>query len=139
MSYLKIFPRSLIAKSDGSGAYIGRMTYDFEQYGRMLYGNETGIAIEYQLLTCSGWSIRLTGSTQSLVGFGIFIHAMNYYLFDVMHFDPISHWSKWSDKGYEFYFERIYFDMGTQKFTFAKEMPVATTVDGIQSLFRSKM
>jgi hypothetical protein len=102
MSYLKIFPRSLVAKADGSGAYTGRMTYDFEQYGRMLYDNETGVTLEYQLLVCSGWSIRLTGAGQGLAGLSVFIHAMNYYLFSVLQFDPVSHWSKRSDKDYEF-------------------------------------
>ena len=73
MSYLKIFPRSLVAKDDGSGAYIGRMTYDFEQYGHMLHGNEAGVELEYQLLVCSGWSIRLTDVGQSLAGLSVFI------------------------------------------------------------------
>ncbi len=139
MSYLKIFPRSLVAKADGSGSYIGRMTYDFEQYGRMLYDNEAGIALEYQLLVCSGWSIRLTGAGQGLAGFSVFIHAMNYYLFSVLQFDPVSHWSKLSDKDYEFYFERVYFDMGTKQFTAVKEIPVVDTVDGVRSFFRAKI
>jgi hypothetical protein len=139
MSYLKIFPRSLIAKADGSGAYIGRMTYDFEHYGRMLYDNETGVALEYRLLLCSGWSIRLTGAGQGLAGLSVFIRAMNYYLFSVLQFDPVSHWSKLSDKDYEFYFERVYFDMGTKQFTIAKEMPVLDTADGVRSVLRAKI
>lgn len=139
MSYLKIFPRSLVAKADSSGAYIGYFTYDFEQYGRMLYDNETGIALEYQLLVCSGWSIRLTGTGYGLAGLSVFINAMNYYLFSVLQFDPISHWSKQSDKEYEFYFERVYFDMGTKQFTTVKEMPVVDTVDGVRSFFRAKI
>lgn len=139
MSYLKIFPRSLVAKTDGSGAYIGRMTYDFEQYGRMLCDNETGVALEYQLLVCSGWSIRLTGAGQGLAGLSVFIQAMNYYLFEVLQFDPVSHWSKLSDGDGEFYFERVYFDMGTQQFTSAKEMQEVTTVNGARSFFRAKI
>ncbi len=139
MAYLKIFPRSLVAKADGSGAYIGRMTYDFEQYGRMLYDNETGVALEYQLLVRSGWSIRLTNTSQSLAGLSVFMHAMNYYLFGVLQFDPISHWNKLSDKDCEFYFERVYFDMGTQQFTAVKKKPVAATADGVKSFIRAKL
>ena len=139
MSYLKIFPRSLVAKDDGSGAYIGRMTYDFEQYGRMLYDNETGVALEYQLLVCSGWSIRLTGTGQGLAGLSVFIQAMNYYLFSVLQFDPVSHWSKLSDREYEFYFERVYFDMGTQQFIPMRKKSVVTTVDGVRSFLKAKI
>ena len=45
MSYLKIFPRSIIVKIDSSGDYVGRLTYDFEQYGRMVYDDDSNIVL----------------------------------------------------------------------------------------------
>ncbi len=131
MSYLKIFPRSLVAKVNAQGAYQGRMTYDFEQYGHMLHGNEAGVELEYQLLVCSGWSIRLTDVEQSSAGLSVFIQALNYYLFNVLQFDPASHWRKLSDKDYEFYFERVYFDMDTQQFIPVKKTSAAGSTGGV--------
>jgi hypothetical protein len=139
MSYLKIFPRSLVVRVDGSGSYVGRMTYDFEQYGRMLCDNETGIALDYKLLESSDWSIRLTGVEHGLAGLSVFIQAMNYYMFDVLLFDPVSHFSKMSEQDYEFYFERVYFDMGTQQFNSVKKIPAVSTADGVRSFFRAKI
>lgn len=116
MSYLKIFPRSITVKLDGVGDYVGQMTYDFEQYGRMMYDDESGVVVQCCLQPHADWLIRSTESLPRLAGFSVFMHAMNHYLFQVLQFDPVSQWSKASPTDYEYYFERVYFDMGTQQF-----------------------
>jgi hypothetical protein len=116
MSYLKIFPRSIAVKMDGKGGYVGHLLYDFEQYGRMLYGDDSGVALHCGSLPKINWLIRSTERVQQLAGFAVFMDALNHYLFAVLQFDPVSQWSKVSPTDYEYYFERVYFDMGTRQF-----------------------
>jgi hypothetical protein len=138
MSYLKIFPKSICTKRDAVGAYQGSLFYDFEQYGRMLCGYESGVA-----LFCAGppsvrWVIESTDLTYSLSGFPVFLHAMNHYLFKVLQFDPVSQWTQVSETEYEYYFDRVYFDMDTQEFNALKEMQVTDAVKTIRKLLRLK-
>jgi len=116
MSYLKIFPRSIIVKKDGDGGYVGRITYDFEQYGRMMYGDDSDVLVQCLWQTHADWRIFSTAQAHRLAGFSLFMHALNHYLFQVLQFDPVSQWNKVSATDYEYYFERVYFDMGTQQF-----------------------
>ena len=44
------------------------------------------------------------------------MHAMNHYLFEVLKFDPVSQWSKVSAADFEYYFDRVCFDMDAQQF-----------------------
>ncbi len=121
MSYLKIFPRSIAVQMDGSGGYVGRMTYDFEQYGRMIYDDDSDVTLLCRWQPHADWSIQSTQQVHRLAGFSIFMHAMNHYLFDVLQFDPVSQWSKVSATGFEYFFERVYFDMGTRQFNAVKK------------------
>lgn len=139
MSYLKIFPKSICTKRNAVGSYEGVLLYDFEQYGRMLYGYDSGVA-----LVCSGspsvrWVIESTDLTYILSGFPVFMHAMNHYLFHVLQFDPHSQWTQVSETKYEYYFDRVYFDMDTQEFNVLKEMQVTDSVETIRKLLRLKL
>jgi hypothetical protein len=116
MSYLKIFPRSIAVNLDGAGGYVGRMRYDFEQYGCMIYDDDSDVALVCRWLPRADWMICSTEQVHRLAGFDVFMHAMNHYLFLVLQFDPVSQWSNASATGYEYYFERVYFDMGTRQF-----------------------
>jgi len=124
MSYLKIFPRSLIVKIDGASDYVGRLTYDFEQYGRMVYDDDSAIVLQQHWQPNSNWLIQSTGQVHSLAGFLVFMKALNHYLFEIIQFDPVSQFCKSSVTEYEYYFERVYFDMGAGKFISAQKMPV---------------
>lgn len=139
MSYLKIFPKSICMKLNGVGCYQGILLYDFEQYGCMLYGYGLGAA-----MVCDGsrrerWVIEATDLTYSQSGFQVFLHAMNHYLFQVLLFDPVSQLKQVSDTEYEYYFECVYFDMGTQKFNVLKEMPVTDFVEMTRKLLPLKL
>jgi hypothetical protein len=124
MSYLKIFPRSLTVKIDSASDYVGRLTYDFEQYGRMVYDDDSTIVLQHHWRPHSNWLIQSTGQVHSLAGFVVFMKALNHYLFEIIQFDPVSQLCKASDTEYEYYFERVYFDMGTGKFVSAQKMSV---------------
>jgi hypothetical protein len=124
MSYLKIFPRSIIVKIDSSGDYVGRLTYDFEQYGRMVYGDDSNIVLRSHWKPHSNWLIQSTGQVHKLAGFFVFMKALNHYLFEIIQFDPVSQLCKSSSTEYEYYFERVYFDMGTGEFVSVKKMAV---------------
>lgn len=116
MAYLKIFPRSIVTMLDGEGGYVGRITYDFEQYGRMMYDDDTDVQLKCGCEPFEGWRIITTSKMQRLAGFSVFMNALNHYLFEVLQFDPVSQWNMVSLSVYEYYFERVYFDMGTQQF-----------------------
>ncbi len=139
MSYLKIFPRTIAVKMDGTGGYVGRMMYDFEQYGRMMYAVDSGISLLYRWQPDTDWLIQSTQQVHLLAGFSVFMHAMNHYLFDVLQFDPVSQWSKASDTDYKYYFERVYFDMGTREFNSIQKIAVADTADTVRSFWRANV
>lgn len=120
MSYLKIFPRSIIAERDEEDGYVGRMQYDFEQYGRMLYDHETDISLVCRSFTDLDWLIVAHDLKSQLSGFERFIQSLNHYLFEVVKFDPLAHWSKPSGTYYLYHFEPVYFDVGLRQFISSK-------------------
>ena len=124
MTYLKIFPRSLTVKTDGAGGYTGRMTYDFEHYGRIVYDDDSNIVLQCLSTPHANWLIQSLEPVHHLAGFPVFMNALNFYLFDVVQFDPVSQLSKVNAADYEYYFERVYFDMGTGKFASIKKSSV---------------
>lgn len=139
MSYLKIFPKSIRANRNAIGSYEGVLLYDFEQYGRMLYGYDSGVALIRDGLSNARWLMESTDLTYRLSGFSVFLCAINHYLFKVLQFDPVSQLKQVSDTKYEYYFDRVYFDMDTQKFNVYKEMPVTDSVETIRKLLRLKL
>lgn len=138
MSYLKIFPKSICTKRNATGGYEGHLLYDFEQYGRMLYSYDSGVTLLCEGESYRQWMIESTDLMHSLSGFSVFMHAMNHYLFKVLQFDPVSQWKQVSETEYEYYFDRVYFDMDTQKFNLLKEMPVTDSVETMHKLMRLK-
>lgn len=139
MSYLKIFPRSLSVKLDGAGAYVGNFYYDFEQYGCMVYGAESTVKLLCLWNPHAVWVIRSTEPVHKLTGYAVFMEALNHYLFNVVRFDPVSQWCKVSSSEYEYHFENMYFDLGTQEFTAIKKLSVADSGDRLQKFFRLKL
>lgn len=124
MSYLKIFPRSLVVKIHSASEYVGRLTYDFEQYGRMVYDDDSKIVLQQHSQPNSNWLIQSTGQVHNLAGFLVFMKALNHYLFEIIQFDPLTQLCRASATEYEFYFERVYFDMGMGEFISVQKMPV---------------
>jgi hypothetical protein len=103
---------------------VGSLTYDFEQYGRMVYEDDSNIILKYHRQPNASWLIQSTGQVHSLAGFVVFMKALNHYLFEIIQFDPVSQLCKASSTEYEYYFERVYFDMGTGEFVSIQKMSV---------------
>lgn len=116
MSYLKIFPRSICVQRDGMDEYVGRINYDFEQYGCMSCGCYADLLLSRHSVTGSNWFISSLESHERIIGFAAFMHALNYYLFDFLKFDPLTQWCKPFDSQFEYNFEPVYFDMDQRVF-----------------------
>lgn len=138
MPYLKIFPRSIIVKQDGEGGYVGRITYDFEYYGLMMVDDDSDVELLCRCYPRAEWLIRSRETVHQFVGFSVFMNALNHYLFEVLQFDPVSQWCKVSDADYTYYFERVYFDMGTHKFKVVNKLSVADTAESRLGIWRMK-
>ena len=54
--------------------------------------------------------------------------ALNHYLFEIVRFDPRFHFCKTSSTDYEYYFERVYFDMGIGEFVSVKKLSALNSV-----------
>ena len=115
MSYLKIFPHSIIARRSEEYVYEGCICYDFEMYGQMYYGNNAEVSIVRNSLVEDRWFIRSAETEQTPTGYKEFIQTLNYYLFEYLLFNPITHWYKPSMSQYEYHFESVYFDLGFGK------------------------
>ncbi len=114
-SYLKIFPRTLIAQRDDEDGYTGCMRYDFEQYGQMFYAHRTKVHLCCSSFAAMDWRLTLSELSDRLAVAHGFSNALNHYLFDVLKFDPITQWHKPFGSCYEYHFRPIYFDIGLQK------------------------
>jgi hypothetical protein len=90
MSYLKIFPQSIIVNLDSADGYVGRLTFDFEQYGRMVYNDDSNIVLKSHWQPHSNWLIQSIDQVHKLAGFLMFIKSLNHYLFEIIQFDPVS-------------------------------------------------
>lgn len=129
----------MVVKLDGDGGYTGRLQYDFEQYGRMVHDDDAAVSLRCRWDPHAHWLIRSTSATNGLAGFGVFMHAMNHYLFVVLQFDPVSQWHQVSDSDYEYCFERVYFDMGTQKFNAVKKISVSDSAESARNYWTANI
>lgn len=116
MSYLKIFPRKIIAQHNIPSGYIGKLYYDFEQYGRMYRSYYVDVILCNDDTLAIAWSIEYIDSENLFVGFQSFIKSLNYYLFEIQKFDPLTNWYKPFESQFEYCFKPVYFDMGLNQF-----------------------
>ena len=111
MSYLKIYPKRIIATLDADGCFEGVFTLHIEQYG--LQANDKICDVK---ITQEGdqWQICI----QPLTGletpqFKQFTESLNDYLFSVLKLEPNPR-----DAGlpkFEVFFDDIYFDLSGQE------------------------
>jgi hypothetical protein len=92
----------------------------------MVYNDDSSVVLQHNCEYQSNWRIQSATSVHNLTGFLIFMNALNHYLFAVIQFDPISQMKKTSSDEYEYYFDRIYFDMGTGEFVSTKKISLVS-------------
>jgi len=136
MSYIKIYPISIIAKINSEGCYVGEMVYDIEQYGHILKSEFLNVELLSHEQTNSPWWIRVTNRRHSFVGISVFMTALNCYFFKAYQFNLMSQSEKVSADIYEYHFDRVYFDMGNKKFNIIQKIMIPDSGDALGSLLK---
>ena len=111
MSYLKIYPRRIIAALNADGGFEGVFTLHIEQYGLQANDEKCDVKITQEGDQWQIWVQPLTGLETPQ--FKQFTESLNDYLFSVLKLEPNPH-----DAGlpkFEVFFDDIYFDMSGQE------------------------
>ena len=111
MSYLKIYPKSIIATLYVDGAFEGVFTLHLEQYGLQANDKKCEVKITQEGEHWQIWVQPLTGLETPQ--FKQFTESLNDYLFSILKVAPNP-----QDAGlpkFEVFFDDIYFDMSGQE------------------------
>ena len=107
MSYLKIYPKRIIATLNADGAFEGVFTLHIEQYGLQANDKKCEVKIAKEGDHWQIWVQPLTGLETP--HFKQFVDSLNDYLFSVLKVAP-----NLQDAGlpkFDVFFDDIYFDM----------------------------
>ena len=119
MSYLKIYPKRIIATLDVDGGFEGVFTLHIEQYGLQANDKKCDVRITQEGDQLQIWVQPLTGIETPQ--FKQFTESLNEYLFSVLKVAP-----NLQDAGlpkFEVFFDDIYFDMSGQE-PIIKKIPI---------------
>jgi len=111
MSYLKIYPKRIIATLNAQGGFEGVFTLHIEQYGLQATEKKCGVRITKEGDHWQIWVQPLTGLETPQ--FKQFTESLNEYLFSILKVVPNP-----KDAGlpkFEVFFDDIYFDMSGQE------------------------
>ena len=111
MSYLKIYPKRIIATLDVDGGFEGLFTLHIEQYGLQANDKKCDVKITQEGEHWQIWVQPLTGLETPQ--FKQFTESLNDYLFSILKLTPnpqIVGLPK-----FEVFFDDIYFDMSGQE------------------------
>ena len=111
MSYLKIYPKRIIATLDADGGFEGVFTLHIEQYGLQANDKKCDVKITQEGDQWQIWVQPLTGLETPQ--FNQFTDSLNDYIFSILKVAPNP-----QDAGlhkFEVFFDDIYFDMSGQK------------------------
>jgi hypothetical protein len=111
MSYLKIYPKRIIATLDADSSFVGVFTLHIEQYGLQANDKKCDVRITQEGDQWQVWVQPLTGIETPQ--FKQFTESLNEYLFSVLKVNPNP-----QDAGlpkFEVFFDDVYFDMSGQE------------------------
>jgi hypothetical protein len=111
MSYLKIYPKRIIATLNAEGGFEGVFTLQIEQYGLQANDKKCDIKITKEGDQWQIWVQPLTGIETPQ--FKQFTESLNDYLFSVLKLTPSYEGSGLPKV--EVFFDDIYFDMSGQE------------------------
>ena len=111
MSYLKIYPKRIIATLNADGAFEGVFTLHIEQYGLQANDKKCDVRITQEGDQWQIWVQPLTGIETPQ--FKQFAESLNDYLFSFLQVTPTPENSGLPK--FELFFDDIYFDMSGQE------------------------
>lgn len=111
MSYLKIYPKRIIATLNAEGGFEGVFTLQIDQYGLQVNDKKCEVKIAKESDKWQIWVQPLTGLETSQ--FKQFVESLNDYLFSVLKVAPNP--QGFGLQKFEIFFDDIYFDMSGQE------------------------
>lgn len=111
MSYLKIYPKRIIATLNDDGDFEGIFTLNIEQYGLQTNDKKCDVKITQDGHQCQIWIEPLTGLETPQ--FKQFTESLNDYLFSILKVVPNPESADLPR--FEVFFDDIYFDMSGQE------------------------
>ena len=111
MSYLKIYPKRIIATLNAAGDFEGIFTLHIEQYGLQANEKKCDVKITQENGQWQIWVQPLTGIETPQ--FKQFVESLNEYLFSVLQVTPAPENSGLPKV--EVFFDDIFFDMSGQE------------------------
>ena len=111
MSYLKIYPKRIIATLNADGGFEGVFTLHIEQYGLQANDKKCEVRITQEGDQWQIWVQPLT--SLETPQFKQFVESLNEYLFSVLQVTPSPENSGLPK--FEVFFDDIYFDMSGQE------------------------
>ena len=111
MSYLKIYPKRIIATLIDDGDFEGVFTLHIEQYGLQTSDKKCDVKITQDNGQWQIWVQPLTGLETPQ--FKQFVESLNQYLFSVLQVTPSP--EEMGLPNVEVFFDDVYFDMSGQE------------------------
>jgi hypothetical protein len=111
MSYLKIYPKRIIATLNADGDFEGVFTLHIEQYGLQANDKKCDVKIAKEGDQWQIWVQPLTGLETPQ--FKQFVESLNDYLFSILKATPNPQGAGLPK--FEVFFDDIYFDMSGQE------------------------
>jgi hypothetical protein len=111
MSYLKIYPKRIIATLNNEACFEGVLILSIEQYGLLTNDKKCDVKIAQDRGMWQIWVQPVSGVETPQ--YKQFVESLNHYLFTVLKATPLS-----NDKEqllFEVFFDSIYFDLSGQE------------------------
>jgi hypothetical protein len=110
MSYLKIYPKRIIATLNADGGFEGVFTLNIEQYGLQTSDKKCDVKITQDSGQWQIWVQPVTGLETPQ--FKQFVESLNQYLFSALQVTPSP--EEMGLPNVEVFFDDVYFDMSGQ-------------------------
>ena len=111
MSYLKIYPKRIIASLNNESSFEGVLTLSIEQYGLLTNDKKCDVKIAQERGMWQIWVQPVSGVETPQ--YKQFVESLNHYLFTILKASPLS--NDQEPLIFEVFFDSIYFDLSGQE------------------------